>query len=123
MNTKDYLELLTSKKQNNILDFAYSKKNYCNYLPKETDWKIKPPQKPVSFPIQTYLGLNKEKNEIGSKEYLDSNENIFCSENDSYKIINPKGHELMNHFLRKGSKINSICFRYRHKNVTFIYYK
>lgn len=44
MSTKDYLELLTSKKQNNILDFAYLKKNYCNYLPKETDWKIKPPQ-------------------------------------------------------------------------------
>ena len=123
MSTKDSLQLLTSKNENNILDFAYSKKNYCKYFPKETEWKNKPPQKPVSFPIQTYLGINQEKNEIGSKEYLDLKENIFCSKNDSYKMINPKEHVLLNHFIRKNSKINSISFRYRHKNATFVYYK
>ena len=123
MTTRDSSELLSSKKKNNILDFANSKKNYSKYYPKETEWKTKPPQKPLSFPIQTYLGLNKEKNEIGSKEFLDLNENIFFSENGSYKIINPKGHELLNHFLRKDFKTNSICFRYRHKNATFVYYK
>ena len=123
MSTKDSLQLLTSKNENNILDFAYSKKNYCKYFPKETEWKNKPPQKPVSFPIQTNLGINQEKNEIGSKEYLDLKENIFCSKNDSYKMINPKEHVLLNHFIRKNSKINSISFRYRHKNATFVYYK
>ena len=123
MTTRDSSELLSSKKKNNILDIANSKKNYSKYYPKETEWKTKPPQKPLSFPIQTYLGLNKEKNEIGSKEFLDLNENIFFSENGSYKIINPKGHELLNHFLRKDFKTNSICFRYRHKNATFVYYK
>ncbi len=123
MTTRDSSELLSSKKKNNILDFANSKKNYSKYYPKEIEWKTKPPQKPLSFPIQTYLGLNKEKNEIGTKEFLDLNENIFFSQNGSYKIINPKGHELLNHFLRKDSKTNSICFRYRHKNATFVYYK
>ena len=123
MTTRDSSELLSSKKKKNILDFGNSKKNYSKYYPKEIEWKTKPPQKPLSFPIQTYLGLNKEKNEIGSKEFLDLNENIFFSENGSYKIINPKGHELLNHFLRKDSKTNSICFRYRHKNATFVYYK
>ena len=123
MTTRDSSELLSSKKKKNILDFGNSKKNYSKYYPKEIEWKTKPPQKPLSFPIQTYLGLNKEKNEIGTKEFLDLNENIFFSQNGSYKIINQKGHELLNHFLRKDSKTNSICFRYRHKNATFVYYK
>lgn len=123
MNTKDSLSLLSQKKQNCALNFSYSKKNYCNYFPKETDMRSKPSQKPSSFPIETFLGSNESYNKIGNKEFIDIKGNIFCSENDSYKVINSKQHELLNHFLQKNCKISSISFRYRYKNSTFIYYK
>ena len=123
MNTKDSLSLLSPKKQNCALNFSYSKKNYCKYFPKETDMRNKPGQKPSSFPIETFLGSNESHNKIGNKEFIDIKGNTFCSENDSYKVVNSKQHELLNHFLQKNCKISSISFRYRHKNSTFIYYK
>ena len=123
MKTKDSLSLLKSKKRENLSNFSFSKKNYCNYFPKKKEMNNKPCQKPSSFPIETFLGTNENHNKIGNKEYINLKENIFCSENDSYKIINRKEHELLNHFFQKNYKINAINFRYRQKYATLIYYK
>ena len=67
--------------------------------------------------------------EIGSKEYLllDKND-VFNSNNDSYKIIDKKDHIMLNHLINKkkinnNNIINSVVIKYRHKNTTFIYYK
>ena len=83
----------------------------------------KPSKKPNFFPIEVFFGINKFINKIGNKDYLCLKESIFSKENDSYKTINKKEHYLLNHFLQKNTKTNSITFRYRHKNATFIYYK
>ena len=121
--TKKPSKLFKSKNQNKGFDFEFSKKNFCNYYPQQIEMNFKPSQKPSSYPIQTFLGINKDQKEIGSKEFLDLKEDEFCSENDSYKKIEQTKHQLLNHFLQKDSKINSISIRYRHKNATFIYYK
>ena len=123
MKTRDSLSLLKSKKRENFLNFSFSKKNYCNFLPSKKEMNNKPCQKPSSFPIETFLGINENHRKIGNEEYINLKENIFCSDNDSYKIINTKEHELLNHFFQKNYKINAINFRYRHKYATLIYYK
>ena len=123
MSTNDSLSLSIAKTQKNYINFAFSKKNYCNYFPKLTDMNIKPSQKPQFFPIQIFLGINKFHNEIGDKHYLNIKESIFCSENDSYKILNQKDHIFLNHLLQKNFKTVSTTIRYRHKNITFVYYK
>ena len=118
--TKNDLNLSISNGQ---IDFKYSKKNFCNYIPKQKEMNYKPSKKPNFFPIEVFFGINKFINEIGNKDYLCLKESIFSKENDSYKTINKKEHYLLNHFLQKNTKTNSITFRYRHKNATFIYYK
>ena len=123
MSTNDSLTISITKAQKNYINFAFSKKNYCNYFPKLTDMNIKPSQKQQFFPIQIFLGINKFHNEIGDKHYLNIKESIFCSENDSYKVLNQKDHIFLNHLLQKDFKTFSTTIRYRHKNITFVYYK
>ena len=122
MSTKDSLSLFKPKTCKNNIDFAYCKKNYCNYIPKQKDMNNKPSQKPQIFPIQILLGITSH-NEIGDKYCLNIKDNTFCSENDSYKIIEQKSHILLNHLFQKNSKAYSTFIRYRHKNITFVYYK
>lgn len=122
MSTKDSLSLFRPKTCKNIIDFAFCKKNYCNYIPKQKDMNNKPSQKPQIFPIRIFLGIASH-NEIGDKYCLNIKDNTFCSENDSYKIIEQKGHIFLNHLFQKNSKAYSTPIRYRHKNITFVYYK
>lgn len=109
------------------IDFSFSKKNYCNYIPKIYEMKEMADKKPCHFPIECYLGENINHNEIGNKEFLDIKEkNIFNSNNDSYKSIDRKDHLLLNHLcIKKNNKkiINSFTIKYRHKNITFLYFK
>ena len=119
---KDCPKLLTFKNQNKDLNFLVAKKNFCNYYPPEIEMNLEPSQKPSSFPTQICLEKKKDQNEIGNKEFLELKEKYFCSENDSYKILNKTENQLLNHFFQKNSKINSISIRYRHKNSTFVYY-
>lgn len=108
------------------IDFAYSKKNYCNYYPKKSELKNIVDQKPFYMPSYCYQGVNHFHNELGKEEYLNMKEDIFSSNNDSYKIIQRKDHILLNHLCQKvknGNLINSFTIRYRHKNATFVYYK
>ena len=123
ISPKDTLSLNANINKKKFIDYSFSKKNYCNYFPKKIEMNFKPCAKPSLFPNETFLGINKFKNEIGSKEYLELKDKIFCCENDSYKIIEKQDHSLLGHFLQKDNKINSIVIRYRHKNSTFIYYK
>lgn len=123
ISPKDTLSLNANINKKKYIDYSFSKKNYCNYFPKKIEMNFKPCAKPSLFPNETFLGINKFKNEIGSKEYLELKDKIFCCENDSYKIIEKQDHSLLGHFLQKDNKINSIVIRYRHKNSTFIYYK
>ena len=129
INNKEQIFNIYTKNDLNIsiyngqIDFKYSKKNFCNYIPKQKEMNYKPSKKPNFFPIEILFGINKFINEIGNKDYLCLKESIFSKENDSYKTINKKEHYLLNHFLQKNTKTNSITFRYRHKNATFIYYK
>jgi len=112
--------------KNGDIDFAYSKKNYCNYYPKIGELKNTVDQKPFYMPNYCYQGLNHSQNKLGKKEYLNMKEDIFSSNNDSYKSIERKDHLLLNHLCQKvknGNLINSFTIRYRHKNSTFVYYK
>lgn len=122
--------LISNNKSNNnnlIVDFAFSKKNYCNYYPKIKEFKEYPDKKPCHYPIECFQGVNYIQNEIGKKEFLNLEENdIFSQKNDSYKIIERKDHILLNHLFYKNLNnisISSIFIRFRHKNTTFIYYK
>ena len=120
----------TSNEFNNKItkiDFSFSKKNYCNYIPKKNEMNEMADKKPCHFPIECYLGENINHNEIGNKEFLDIREkNIFNSNNDSYKSIDRKDHLLLNHLCIKNNNkkiINSFTIKYRHKNTTFLYFK
>ena len=120
----------TSNEFNNKItkiDFSFSKKNYCNYIPKKNEMNEMADKKPCHFPIECYLGKNINHNEIGNKEFLDIREkNIFNSNNDSYKSIDRKDHLLLNHLCIKNNNkkiINSFTIKYRHKNTTFLYFK
>jgi hypothetical protein len=119
--------ILENNMKNKIIDFTFSKNNYCNYYPKQNEMKEKADKKPSYFPMECFLGVNRFHNEIGKKDFLNLNEsNVFNSSNNSYKIIDKKDHVLINHlckFETKNRNINSITIRYRHKNSTFIYYK
>ena len=114
-------------KGNNInINFDYSRKNYCNYIPKENEMKVKAEKIPSHFPIECYHGINQIHNNIGKKEFLNLSENnIFSMNNDSYKSIDKKEHLFLNHLCLKfnnKSIINSFTVKYRHKNTTFVYY-
>ena len=117
----------SERKYKNIIDFCFSKKHYCNYLPSKDEMRENAHKIPSHFPIECHLGINQNHNEIGNKEFLNLKDiNIFNSNNDSYKTIDRKDHLLLNHFCQKniGKKIvNSFTVKYRNKNTTFLYYK
>ena len=134
-NNKNYLDQNRINKNKSIesnkkqIDFCFSKKHYCNYYPKRNEMKEKADKKPCHFPTECFHGVNQFHKEIGSKEYilLDKND-VFNSNNDSYKIIDKKDHIMLNHLINKKKNnnnniINSVEIKYRHKNTTFIYYK
>ena len=110
-----------------IIDFAFSNKNYCNYIPKQNEMRTTADKKPCHFPIECFHGINQIHNEIGNKEYLTlTDSSVFNSNNDSYKNIDRKEHFLLNHLCQKNVNnklINSFTVKYRHKNATFVYYK
>ena len=117
-----------SKDNNKNINFDYSKKNYCNYIPKEKEMREKAEKIPCHFPIECYHGINQIHNNIGKKEFLNLSENniFFSMKNDSYKSIDKKDHLLLNHLCVKFSNkiiIKSFTIKYRHKNATFVYYK
>lgn len=116
-----------SKINNIIIDFAFSKKNFCNYYPNKREMKELADKKPSHFPLECFHGVNSFHNHLGKKEFLDLNENSINYKNDSYKIIDRKDHILLNHFCQKinvNNNINySITIKYRHKNTSFVYYK
>ena len=107
-------------------NFAFSRRHYCNYYPKRGEMKERVGKVPYFFPIQCFHGINQRQNEIGNKLYLSlKDDNIFNSNNDSYKSIDKKNHLLLNHICQKNVDIkiiNSFTFRYRNKNSTFVYY-
>lgn len=117
----------TINSYNNInINFEYSRKNYCNYIPKKEEMSEKADKKPCHFPIECYHGINKVHNEIGKKDYLNLEIDKINNCNDSYKAIDKKDHILLNHLCQKTiSKkiINSFTIKYRHKNTTFVYFK
>lgn len=110
-----------------IIDFNFSKKDYCNYIPKKEEMRYTADKKPCHFPIECFHGFNQIHNEIGNKEYLTlTSTSVFNSNNDSYKKIDRKEHFLLNHLCQKNiynKLINSFTIKYRHKNATFVYYK
>ena len=116
----------SNKKQ---IYFSFAKKHYCNYYPKRNEMKEIADKKPCHFPTECFHGVNQFHKEIGSKEHLllDKND-VFNSNNDSYKIIDKIDHILLNHLINKkkinsNNIINSVVIKYRHKNTTFVYYK
>ena len=118
------------KKNNSInvnIDFAFSIKNYCNYIPKKEEMKQQPSKIPCNFPTECFHGENKFHNDIGNKDYLNLEKNSYFNMNsDSYKIIEKKDHILLNHFCIKNvnkQTINSLIIKYRNKNTTFLYFK
>ena len=126
-STKESSLISMTKKNDTIIDFAFSKKNFCNYIPKIDEMRNSADKKPCHFPIECFHGINKIHNEIGNKEYLTlKNKSVFNSNNDSYKNIDMKEHFLLNHLCQKyvdKKLINSFTIKYRHKNATFVYYK
>ena len=128
LSTKSTLisDLKSKRKTTDIINFSYSQKNYCNYLPTKDELRTKPQKKPSNFPIECFLGVNRNHNEIGNKEFLNLKDMcVFNNNNDSYKIIDRRDHLLLNHLCQKnfGKKIvNSFTVKYRHKNTTFLYY-
>ena len=122
--TSDFKSIVIRRKANEI-DFSFAKKNYCNYLPKKGEMMIEAPKKPSNLPIEIFLGLDKNHNEIGNNLYLNLNSYFINRNNDSYKIIDKKDHILLNHLCLKSINkkiINSFIVKYRHKNATFLYY-
>ena len=126
-STKESSLISMTKKNDTFIDFAFSKKNFCNYIPKKDEMRNSADKKPCHFPIECFHGINKIHNEIGNKEYLTlKNKSVFNSNNDSYKNIDRKEHFLLNHLCQKyvdKKLINSFTIKYRHKNATFVYYK
>ena len=127
INNKNIIKNEKNIKKINI-DFSYSKKNYCNYYPKINEMKDSTDKKPYYFQTECYLGVNQIQNKIGNKDDLYLKEDEIYSGNYSYKNIERKDHILLNHLCnikkdKNNNIVNSIIFRYRHKNTTFLYYK
>jgi hypothetical protein len=119
-------DLKSKRKPNTIINFSFSQKNYCNYLPTKEELRVKAQKKPSNFPTECFLGVNRNHNEIGNKEFLNLKDIcVFNSNNDSYKIIDRRDHLLLNHLCQKNfckKIVNSFTVKYRHKNTTFLYY-
>ena len=120
--------MITLSKVDKLIDFAFSKKNFCNYYPEKNEMRDKADKKICHFPLECFHDVNYEHNRIGNKDFLFLKESsVYNSNNDSYKKIEIKDHIFLNHLYHKNvSKktiINTSTIRYRHKNVTFVYYK
>ena len=126
INTKD-TTLATLNKTNKLIDFSFSKKNYCNYYPNKNEMRDRADKLLCHFPTECFHDVNHEHNRIGNKDFLVLKESsVYNSNNDSYKKIDIKDHIFLNHLCQKNVNntiINSSTIRYRHKNVTFVYYK
>ena len=109
---------LESAISENPINFDYSKKNFCNYIPKRKEMN-QPCSKPVCLPTEICLATNHIQNQIGENYIL--KENIIS--NDSYKKIYSKGHILLNRFLQQNTKAHSTIIRYQGKNINIVYYK
>ena len=116
----------THKNATTKVNFDFSKKNFCNYIPKKDEFSKMAARIPLHFPCESYQGVNQAHNEIGDKNFLNlKEENIFNSNNDSFKIIDKKDHILINHLCQKTLNkkiINSFTIKYRLKNTTFLYF-
>ena len=134
LSTKDSSPLISNRKcnfnnqisSNELIDFSFSKKNYCNYYPKREEMRQFADKKPTNFPVECYHGISHIQNEIGNKIFLNLIENSSYYNNDSYKIIAKKDHIILNHFCYKNINkkvVISFVVKYRHKNTTFVYYK
>ena len=125
INTKD--TTLTILNRTKLIDFSFSKKNYCNYYPNKNEMRERADKLLCHFPTECFHDVNHEHNRIGNKDFLVLKESsVYNSNNDSYKNIDIKDHIFLNHLYQKNVNntiINSSTIRYRHKNVTFIYYK
>ena len=120
--------MITLSKVDKLIDFAFSKKNFCNYYPEKNEMRDKADKKICHFPIECFLDVNYEHNRIGNKDFLFLKESsVYNSNNDSYKKIDIKDHIFLNHLCNKKVSnktiINSTTTRCRHKNITFVYYK
>ena len=120
--------MITLPKVDKLIDFAFSKKNFCNYYPEKNEMRDKADKKICHFPIECFLDVNYDHNRIGNKDFLILKErSVYNSNNDSYKKIDIKDHIFLNHLYHKNVNnntiINTSTIRYRHKNVTFVYYK
>ena len=131
ISTKDSSFSSTKKNCNNNksinIDFKYSTKNYCNYIPIKDEMMEKPHKVPCFFPIETFHGQNESHYSIGDKQLLNiETKSYFNKNNDSYKAIDRKDHILINHLCRRTVNkkiINSFTIKFRHKNTTFLYFK
>lgn len=131
ISTKDSSFSSIKKNYNNNksinIDFKYSTKNYCNYIPTKDEMMEKPHKVPCFFPIETFHGQNESHYSIGDKQLLNKEtKSYFNKNNDSYKEIDRKDHILINHLCRRTVNkkiINSFTIKYRHKNTTFLYFK
>ena len=120
--------MMTLSKADKLIDFAFSKKNFCNYYPEKNEMRDKADKKICHFPLECFHDVNYEHNRIGNKDFLTLKESsVYNSNNDSYKKIEIKDHIFLNHLCNKKVSnktiINSTTTRCRHKNITFVYYK
>ncbi len=126
-NKKNVYNFVNNVNNNFKIDLSYSKKNYCNYYPKKKEMKEHVDKKPHYFQIECYHGVNQAQNNIGNKKFLCLVDRSIFSGNNSYKEIEKKDHILLNHFCNRQIKndtfISSVPIKYRHKNITFLYYK
>ena len=54
----------THKSTTTKVNFDYSKKNFCNYIPKKDEFSKKAAKVPSHFPCECYQGVNQIHNEI-----------------------------------------------------------
>lgn len=133
-----------NKSFNTNTELINPQNEYGNYFPKIEEMNENCSRSPEQYKNK----INYDKNFIRQKKikifnmntnYEYNNENILCKENDSYKVIKPINHELLNHMnikstINTGDKnghnknninttICSIVARHRLKFTTFVYYK
>ena len=135
-NSKSYNKsFLTNAKLTN------SQNEYGNHFPKIEEMNENCSKSPEQYKNKINFDENIKKiNVINFNNYIDNN---MFGENDSYKIIKPINHELLNHMTYKNSNdtkekndddddinnintnttVCSIVARHRLKFTTFVYYK
>ena len=111
------------KKKNKKVDI-----NYNCYRPKKTEMNVDAPDAPKYFNYYN-IDYNTRQNKIGNKKLLIYKEKNLLSENNSYKKILTAPHINLSHCctaLKNDFKTNiktSVTLRFKHKFVTFVYYK